>query len=388
MAEQRHICIVTGSRADYGYLRPLMRLVEADPDCRLSVIATGMQLWKEFGETWREIEADGFRIDRRVGCPFTGTGVLDVAGYVGTAVPGFAQALTELRPDVLVLLGDRYEIFAAAQAAMFAGVPVAHLAGGDVTEGAFDEAIRHSITKMAHLHFVTNADSGRRVCQLGEDPQRVFNVGATSLDSVAEVPRLSRSELESDLGFAFRQRNVVATFHPVTLEARPSSQQFAELLGALDDCGAGSDLGVVFTAPNADTEGLDVMAMLQEWASGRDGIIVRKSLGLARYYSVLENVDAVIGNSSSGLYEAPSFGIPTVNIGDRQRGRSCAESVLHCEADRKIIAETLREALAMDCTGVTNPYGDGKASARILRKIKAVDDPKSLIMKHFFEVDI
>lgn len=386
MAQRLKICVVTGSRADYGYLRPLLRLVAADPDCRLQIVATGMHLWEQFGNTWREIEGDGFALDARVELPFTGTAAQDVAGYVGLAVPAFAAVFERLMPDFVVLLGDRYEIFAAAQGALFTRMPVAHLAGGDLTEGAFDDALRHSITKMAHLHFTTNEDSTRRVAQLGEDPAHIFTVGATSLDSIAEVPRLPRAELERDLGFAFKKRNVLATFHPVTLDRASSTAQLRELLGALDDLGAGPELGVVFTAPNADTEGLDILALLEEWAAGREGIAVCKSLGLLRYYSALEVVDAVVGNSSSGLYEVPSFNIPTVDIGHRQGGRLRADSVLHCETEREAIGKTLRQAFALDCSQVVNPFGDGRASERILERLKAVKDSAGLVMKRFHEV--
>ncbi|WP_028586179.1 UDP-N-acetylglucosamine 2-epimerase [Desulfocurvus vexinensis] len=385
-AGRRTICVVTGSRADYGYLRPLMRLAAADPGCLLQVVVTGMHLWPAFGDTWREIEADGFGIDQRVALPFTGTGALDVAGCVGAAVPLLAAAFQRLEPDFVVLLGDRYETFAAALGALFARVPVAHLAGGDVTEGAFDEALRHGITKMAHLHFTTNERSSRRVVQLGEDPARVFTVGATSLDDLLREPPMPRAELERELGFTFLARNVLVTYHPVTLDPTPPATQCAELLGALDDLGAGKELGVVCTAPNADTGGLDILALLERWAAGRPGILVRKSLGMRRYFGALAAVDAVVGNSSSGIYEAPSFKVPTVDIGARQRGRMRAASVLHCAPGRAAIADAVGRALALDCSQVVNPYGDGQASGRILAALKAEPDPQALLMKRFFDL--
>lgn len=384
--QPRKICVITGSRADYGYLVTLMRLIREDPDCALQVVVTGMHLWPEFGETWRAIEADGLPVSARVAAPFTGTRPGDVARATGRLTEGFAAALEDLAPDWAVVLGDRYEIFAAAQACLFLRVPLAHLAGGDVTEGAYDEAMRHSITKMASLHFVTNPPAARRVVQLGEDPKRVFCVGATSLDALASRKLLSREELAAQLGFAFRERNLLVTFHPVTLGRSPSRDQMAELLAALDDICAGGRTGLLFTAPNADTEGLDLLAMLEAYAGSRPQARVCASLGRERYFSAVAACDAVVGNSSSGLYEVPSFGKPTVDIGDRQKGRLRAASVIHCAPERAAIRAAVERALVLDCSGVTNPHGDGKASARILAALKAAPDPRALTMKRFHDL--
>lgn len=384
--QPRKICVITGSRADYGYLATLMGLVREDPGCELQVVATGMHLWPEFGETWREIEADGFSLAAKVAAPLTGAGAADVARATGRLAEGFADALERLAPDIAVVLGDRYEIFAAAQACLFLRIPLAHLAGGDVTEGAYDEALRHSITKMAALHFVTTPQAARRVAQLGEDPARIFCVGATSLDRLATLPLLPREELAARLGFAFKARNLLVTFHPVTLAATSSRDQLDELLAALDDLARDGDTGILCTAPNADTEGLDMLARLREFAAARPHAQIHASLGQLRYLSAVAACDAVVGNSSSGLYEVPSLKRPTVDIGERQQGRLRAASVVHCAPERAAIRAAVETALALDCGGVVNPHGDGHASRRVLAALKAVPDPRALTRKRFCDL--
>lgn len=386
-ASPKRICVVTGSRADYAYLRPVMRLLAADPAFTLQLAVTGMHLWTAFGASWKEIVDDGFDIDARVEVPFKSTDAIDIARMVGDGVGAFAEVFKKLKPDFLLILGDRYEVFAAAQAALFLRLPIGHLAGGDTSQGAYDEAIRHAITKMAHIHFVTNPVSARRVAQLGEDPHNIFNVGATCLDSITEIPRLSRETLEKDLSFRFARRNILVTFHPTTLSDTPESVQIEALLGALEDIGAGKELSVVITAPGADTDGLVILDSLKQWAASRDGVLIRESLGLKRYYSILAVVDAVVGNSSSGIYEVPSFGIPSVDIGERQRGRMLPDSVIHCPVEREAIHAAIAEALELDCTGVVNPYGDGGASVRILEVLRRIDDVRALLMKRFFDVN-
>lgn len=380
---KRKICVVTGSRAEYGLLSWLMREIAADPELDLQVVATGMHLSPEFGLTYRVIEEDGFSIDARVEMLLSSDTPVGIAKSVGLGVIGFADALERLRPDILVLLGDRYEILAAAQAALVARIPVAHIGGGDTTEGAFDEAIRHAITKMAHLHFVTNELSARRVRQLGENPAHVHNVGSPGLDQIRRLTLLTRQELEGALGFGFRERNLLITFHPVTLDREPADAQFRELLTALDSLGDG--VGLIFTKPNADTDGRVLIDMIEGYVAGRSNARAYTSLGQLRYLSAMAQVDAVVGNSSSGLYEAPSFGKPTVNIGDRQKGRLQAASVINCPASAPDIARAIGEALARDCAGTVNPYGDGDSSGRILRILKEVGDPRALLKKHFFE---
>lgn len=382
----RRICIITGSRADYGYLVILMRLLREDPECELQVVVTGMHLWPQFGETWREITAEGFVVDAKVQTEFAGTRPADIARATGRLTEGFASALEELAPDFVVVLGDRYEIFAAAQACLFLRLPLAHLAGGDVTEGAYDEAMRHAITKMASLHFVTNAQAARRVIQLGEEPERVFCVGATSLDLLAVTPLLTRQELTAQLGFVFRQKNLLVTFHPVTLASTSSRQQLDEVLAALDAEAEGGNTGLIFTAPNADTEGEVLLATLTDYVRSRPHARLYPALGRGRYFSTVVACDAVVGNSSSGLYEVPSLKRPTVDIGDRQKGRLRAQSVIHCEAEREAIRAAIAQAYGLDCTTVVNPYGQGDASARILATLKTIPEPAGLIVKRFHDL--
>lgn len=380
------ICVITGSRADYEHLVTLMRLIQDDPDCDLQVIVTGMHLWSEFGETWRALETDGLPISAKVSTPFIGTRPADVARITGRLVEKFASTLEDLAPDFAVVLGDRYEIFAAAQACLFLRTPLVHLAGGDVTEGAYDEAMRHAITKMAALHFVTNEASARRVVQLGEDPARVFCVGATSLDLLSDQRLLSRKELGERLNFEFRRRNFLVTFHPVTLSRSNSMDQLTELLASIDDLAADGETGILFTAPNADTDGRKLMAQIEEYAALRPYAKMYPSLGREKYFSAVAVCEVVVGNSSSGIYEVPSFKRPTVDIGDRQKGRLRAPSVVHCEPRRDEISKAVMRALALDCSGVINPYGDGKASQRILAGIKSVSDPKTMVMKSFYDL--
>ena len=380
----RKICVVTGSRAEYGLLYGLMKGIHEDAGCQLQVIATGMHLSPEFGLTWRVIEEDGFRIDEKVEMLLSSDSPVGIAKSVGLGVIGCAEAIDRLRPDLLVLLGDRFEILAAAQAALVARVPVAHIAGGDSTEGAFDEAIRHSITKMAHIHLVTNEAAARRVRQLGEDPAHVHNVGSPGIDQIRRLKLMNREELAQSLGFSFRARNFLVTFHPVTLDATPAALQFGELLAALDRLGP--DAGLIFTKPNADTDGRTIIAMIDDFVATRPHARAYTSLGQLRYLSAIAQVDAVLGNSSSGLYEVPSLGKPTVNIGDRQKGRLQASSVLNCGAVADEIAAAIAEALQRDCSGTVNPYGDGQSSARILKLLKEVAEPKELLKKHFYEV--
>lgn len=382
---KRSVCVVTGSRAEYGLLQGVMKGIQEDDALELQVIATGMHLSPEFGLTWRTIEEDGFRIDAKVEMLLSSDSPVGIAKSIGLGVGGCAEALDRLRPDVVLLLGDRFEILAAAQAALVARIPVAHIAGGDTTEGAFDEAIRHSITKMAHIHLVTNEGAARRVRQLGEDPEQIHVVGSPGIDQIRRLKLVSREELAADLGFEFRNRNLLVTFHPVTLESAPAAQQFQELLDGLDRLG--TDVGVIFTKPNADTDGRVIIGMIEEFVATRPHAKGYTSLGQLRYLSAMAQVDAVVGNSSSGLYEAPSLKKPTVNIGDRQKGRLQADSVLNCGVSAGEIAATIREAMTHDCSATVNPYGDGNSSERIVKLLREVRDPKELLKKHFYEVN-
>ena len=379
----RKICVVTGSRADYGLLSGIMQLIRSSEDFELQVVVTGMHLVAEFGHTYRVIEVDGFTIDAKVETLLAGDTPVGIAKSVGLGVIGCAEVLERLAPDLLLLLGDRFEIFAAAQAALFAGIPVAHIAGGDTTEGAFDEALRHSITKMSHLHFVTNDASFRRVCQLGEDPGSVHLAGSPGIDCIRSLELLGREDLAAALGVGFKEKNLLVAYHPETLGALDSAHGFQALLDALDELGDG--VGIIFTMPNADPGGIRISLMIKEYVAGHGNSAAYASLGQLRFYSLIAQVDAVIGNSSSGLYEVPSFGKPSVNIGDRQKGRLRASSVIDCPAQKARIGDAIREALARDCRGTVNPYGDGNSSSRIMTVLRETGDFRGLLKKRFFD---
>lgn len=344
-------------------------------------MVTGMHLSSEFGLTYRQIEEDGFRIDAKVEMLLSSDSPAGIAKSMGLGMIGFGDALATLKPDLLVVLGDRYEMFAAAQAAMVAGIPLAHIAGGDTTEGAYDEAIRHSLTKMAHLHFVTNEVAARRVRQMGEDPKHVYNVGSPGIDYIKRMRLLTRQEIEEQLGFKLRQRNLLITFHPVTLESDSAGRQLEALFEACERLGP--DVGLIFTKANADNDGRMINEALERFAQDKPSAAVYASLGQQRYLSVMAIASAVVGNSSSGLYEAPSFGVPTVNIGDRQRGRLQASSVLSCPPEADAIERAIRDAFTRDCSDAVNPYGDGHAAARIHRVIGEFGEYRSLLKKTF-----
>lgn len=382
----RKVCVVTGSRAEYGLLYWLMKGIQEDPALELQIIATGMHLSPEFGLTYRVIEEDGFKIDAKVEMLLSSDTPVGIAKSIGLGVIGCADALDRMQPDILVLLGDRFEILATAQAALVARIPIAHIGGGDTTEGAFDEAIRHSITKMAHLHFVTNDVSAQRVRQMGEAPEHVYNVGSPGLDQISRLKLLSREELQQELAFEFKQRNILVTFHPVTLESQPAHVQFQELLTVLSSLGSG--VGIIFTKPNADTGGKALIQMIDEFAATHHNAKAYTSLGQLRYLSALSHVDAIVGNSSSGLYEAPSFKKPTVNIGDRQKGRLQAASVLNCEPVADCIERSIKASFNMDCRRVVNPYGDGHSSSRILSVLRNIPNYTFLLKKHFYEIPV
>lgn len=377
------LCVVTGSRADYGLLYWLMRDIQADPDCRLQVAVTGMHLAPEFGHTWRVLEQDGFAIDARVETVLSSDTPAGVAKSMGLGLIGFADAFARLAPDWVVLLGDRYEIHAAAQAAYVARIPIAHIAGGDITAGAFDEAFRHGITKMAQLHFVTHRDAARRVRQLGEAESAIFDVGSPGIDTIRRMQLLGRDELEASLGIRLAARNLLVTFHPVTLSDQPAEAQLDELLAALRVFMAEGDTRVILTRPNADSGSRSILQRLDAFAAESDAVSVFTSLGQARYLSLMALANAVVGNSSSGLYEAPTLKKPTVNIGERQLGRPAASSVVHCPTRAEAIVAAIRAALALDCSEVVNPYGDGHAAERILAQLKAAPRRGEMMMKRF-----
>jgi UDP-N-acetylglucosamine 2-epimerase (non-hydrolysing)/GDP/UDP-N,N'-diacetylbacillosamine 2-epimerase (hydrolysing) len=381
MVPQRRICVVSSSRADYGLLYWVMKEIKAAPSLQLQLVLTGSHLDEAFGDTWRAVEADGFRIDEKIPCLTEADTPADVARAIGLGTIGFGEALARLRPDLLLLLGDRYELLGAAQAALVANIPIAHIAGGDLSEGAFDDAIRHSLTKMSHLHFVTNGDAARRVQQLGEDPRYIFNFGSPGVDTLRRTQLLSRAALEQELGFRFKARNLLVTFHPVTLEHDRTEAHLEELLAALEALSPAT--GMLLTGSNADTLGRRFSRRFEAFAKSHANAAYFPSLGQRRYLSAMAQVDALVGNSSSALYEAPSFGRPAVNIGERQRGRLQPASVLNCSPERAAILRAVQDAFRLDCSGVVNPYGDGQASARIVATLAGLPDWRVLIRKTF-----
>ncbi|MFA5101483.1 MAG: UDP-N-acetylglucosamine 2-epimerase [Candidatus Omnitrophota bacterium] len=383
----KKVCVVTGSRAEYGLLYPLLGALKAHPGITLQVLACGMHLSSRFGSTYREIIGDGFRLDARVSIPFYG-GRSGVAKSIGSALPGFAAAFDSLSPDMVILLGDRFEVFAAAIAAFCAKMPIAHIHGGELTEGALDDAFRHSITKMAFLHFASCEAYRRRIVQLGEHPSRVFNVGALAIDNILHTALLSREELEKDLRFSLGERLALATFHPVTLESAGSARQLRELLGALDTL---DRTQVIFTLPNADPGNGEIKRLIGQYVKKHPGRAKAfASLGRIKYLSAMRHADVVVGNSSSGLIEAPFFGLPTVNIGDRQRGRIRAESVIDCAPVGQSIASALRKALSprfrASCKKIKNPYGSGRAAERITETIYSRIGKIADIKKQFYNL--
>lgn len=379
----RRICVVTGSRADYGLVRWVMEGIRKTPGLDLQVIATGMHLSPEFGLTYREIEKDGFVIDAKVDMKLESDTPAGLAKSMGLGLIGFGEALERLQPDVMLVLGDRFEMLPAVAAATVARIPVAHMHGGETTEGAFDEGIRHAITKMSHLHFVAAEEYRRRVVQLGEDPGRVFLVGGLGVDNIKKLTFLDRTQLESRLEFQLGPKNLLITFHPVTLENATSSGQMAELLAALD---AREETKLIFTMPNADTGGRALIDMIEAFVADHPNARAYTSLGQLVYLSCMRHVDAVVGNSSSGLTEAPSFGKGTINIGDRQQGRLKAESVIDCSPDRASIARAFdrldSSAFQSALLNVRNPYGEGGASEQIVRVLK--DYPLESILRKSF----
>lgn len=374
MTAKRKICIVTGTRAEYGLLYWLMKEVGADPDLQLQIIATGMHLSPEFGLTYQQIEADGFNIDAKVEMLLSSDSPVGIAKSMGLGVIGFADALDRLKPDILVVLGDRFEILAAAQAAMVARIPIAHIHGGETTEGAFDESIRHAITKMAQWHFVAAESYRKRVIQLGETSDRVFNFGAPGLDHLQRLDWMDRPSLEESLAIKLDLPVFLVTYHPATLNQRKPIAVMNELLAALDEFPQAT---IIFTYPNADTGGRALIERLDQWvATNRHHAKAFVSLGQQRYLSLMREADAVIGNSSSGLIEAPALKKATVNIGDRQKGRLKASSIIDAAENKNAIVAAINKALSADfradLQATKSLYGSGDVSRRIKDTLKAV----------------
>ena len=373
MTASRKICVVTGSRAEYGLMRSLLGAIAADPALTLQIVATGMHLSPEFGMTYRSIEEDGFRIDAKVEMLLSADSAVAVTKSLGLGVIGFADAFDRLAPDIVVVLGDRFEILAAAQAAMLACIPIAHIHGGETSEGAFDEGIRHAITKMAQWHFTAAEPYRRRVVQLGEAPDRVFNVGAPGLDILATAKWMDRDELATSLDMELGKPLFVVTYHPVTLESRSPRDAMMQLLGALE---AFPQATIVFTYPNADTGGRALIDCIDQFvARNRSRAKAFVSLGQLRYLSLMREANVVIGNSSSGLTEAPAMKRATVNIGNRQNGRLKASSVIDATDDQASIIDAIEQALSAEFVSrlpaTHSLYGQGDAAAAMVSLLRS-----------------
>ena len=382
----RRIAVVTGSRADYGLLRGLLTRLKAADDIALSVIACGMHLVPRFGETWRIIEADGFPLAAKIDLKLDDDRAETVARGTGIGVAGFAEALPRLAPDLLVVLGDRYEILAAAVAATLLNIPIAHIHGGEITSGAFDDAIRHAITKMACLHFVAAEPYRQRVIQMGEPPEFVFHVGAPGLDLASTAPRPSRAELFAQLDITGPERFLLVTLHPTTAQPEADAANAAALLGALAEV---KDRSFIFTGVNADPGYRAIDDAIRAFVAARpDRAHLFTSLGSERYWAALRLADAVVGNSSSGIVEAPAAGVPTINIGDRQLGRLRAASIIDCPADSAAILASLESILAgrfCPDPSLPPPYGLGGASDRIAGTLRKIDIRRAF-PKHFHDL--
>lgn len=384
----KKICVVTGTRAEYGLLRPLIRRIDKDDELELQLIVTGAHLSSEFGMTYKEIEEDGFFIQQKVEILLNSDNPSGVSKSMGLGLISFSDCYERLRPDMLVVLGDRYEIFSAVAAAYVARIPVAHLHGGETTEGAFDEAFRHSITKMSLLHFTSTENYRGRVIQLGEDPARVFNVGAIGVENIRTMSLLTKTELEDSISFKLGEKSALVTYHPVTLEDSTSQSRFQSLLDALDQL---EDLRVIFTKSNADNDGRIINRMIDDYTNKNyKRTAAFASLGSKRYLSAMKHVDVVIGNSSSGIIEAPYLKVPTVNIGDRQKGRIQAESIINCRENKDEILLSIQKAISDDFKSslkdMKNPYGDGNVSENILLIIKEALNKRIDFKKKFYDL--
>lgn len=383
----RKICVITGSRAEYGLLYWLMKGIQDDTELQLQVIVTGMHLSPEFGLTYKVIESDGFTIDAKVETLLSSDTQVGVAKSIGLGITGLADVLERLAPNMVVVLGDRFEILAAAQAAMVLQIPLAHLAGGDNGMGTYDNIIRHCITKMASLHFVTHEDARRRVIQLGECPDKVFCFGATSVENIIKMSLLPREILECELGITLNELIFLVTFHPLTMDGSSAEAQLQALLNALDGFLQKRNCSVIFTKSNADNGGRVLNRMLEEYVKRNANCHLFDSLGQTRYLSMMKLASVVIGNSSSGVYEAPYLQTPTVDIGSRQQGRAAPISVIRCEADEISIHQAILAALTFEFHDIAMIYGDGNTSKKILGKIKYLIDSPGLNIKEFFDME-
>lgn len=367
----KNICVLTATRAEYGLLAPIIKKLNCEKNIRVQVAVTGAHLSPEFGLTYEEIKNDGIDIDKKILSLLSGDTPEAVSKAMGLILIGFGEYFEEKRPDLLIVLGDRYETLAVCSAAMNARVPIAHLHGGEITEGAIDESIRHAITKMSYLHFTSCEEYRKRVIQLGEHPSRVFNVGAIGVENVLHLPLLPKVVLEEEIGVDLSRPYAIVTFHPVTIEGGQAEDQVKELLKALE---AFHEMTYIITQANADAEGMKINRLFNDFATRHSNIYMFKSLGVVRYLSAVKYASVVIGNSSSGIIEVPSFGVPTVNIGDRQKGRMQADSIINCITKKTCIVEAIKKAISDDfrceLKEMDNVYGDGNTSEKIIAVIK------------------
>ena len=384
----RKICVVTSTRAEYGLLYWLLKEIEADSELKLQLIVTGMHLSPEFGLTYKEIEKE-FKIDKKIEILSSSHTRLDICAEMARVYEKFAPALAELKPDILVLLGDRYEIFGVAGVASIMQIPIAHIHGGETTQGAFDEAFRHSITKMSHIHFAATNEYANRIIQLGEEPRRVFNVGGTSIENIKKLNLLSKEEFEKSIDFRLAKKNILITFHPVTLENSSAREQFNELLNALDEL---EETNFIFTKANSDTDGDVINKMIDEYVSENpQKAVAFASLGQLRYLSAIKFVDIVLGNSSSALLEVPSFKKATINIGDRQKGRARASSVIDVRPVKEEILAAIKRAYSKEfeqtLKDTINPYDGGNPSKKMVKILKEIK-LDGILKKKFYDIGI
>ena len=382
------ICIITGTRAEYGLLYWTIKKLKSERYFNVQLCVTGMHLSPEFGLTYKQIEEDGLVIDKKVEILLSSDSANGISKSIGLGIICFADAFSELKPDMVLILGDRFEIFAAATAAMIAKIPIAHCHGGEATEGLIDEPIRHSITKMSHLHFTSTEEYRKRVIQLGEQPDRVFNVGALGIENINKLKLLNKSDFEKSISFKLLKQIFLITFHPVTLEKSTAEDQFINLLTAIQKF---PNTTYIFTMPNADNDGRVIINLIQNFvANNKNTSIAFTSLGQLRYLSAIKHVDLVIGNSSSGLIEVPSFKKPTINIGDRQRGRVYGLSVINCKPSKKEIIESinlgLSETFRKKLINSSNPYGNKNSSIEIVKILKNVIVNENLVKKRFYNL--
>ena len=377
------VCVITGGRMDYGHLYKVISGIKSSKILDLQIIATCMHLSPEYGNTYKQIVNDGFKIDKKVECLISSDTSIGISKSVGLATISFADAYEELKPNIILIAGDRFELLAAAQAALFSKIPIAHIAGGDTTEGAFDESIRHSITKMSHIHFVTNETAQRRVCQMGENPDYVFNFGSPTIDYIKDTKFIKKSVLESKLNFKFLDKNILFTYHPVTLPTFSNEYQIKELIAALKYFA--DKYGIIITKSNADNDGYLINKYLEDFSNKYTNVICFDALGQFLYYNLMNNVDCMVGNSSSGLYEMPYFNKPTLNIGERQNGRDKAISVIDCSVNKSQIIKNIEKCLNLKLSEVENPYGNGHTSTKIVNILENLEFPFQNLQKKFYD---